>query len=824
MIDDSIISTRTDAIFHLVCTCTATTVLNMGKKNTKKDVEKKLALAARKEAKQEKSARKRLAKEQGVSLEEPDDELDQVLQAYKSQDKAAAVAIGEGDKPILGPIETPFPLPRANATFCDIEGEKRDYFYLFGGEYFDGVTNIFLDDLLRYEALRKEWKQIITAPRPSPRCAHSCVSYKNCLYVFGGELETADQYHHYRDLWKFDASTLKWTEIAAKNSPSARSGHAAFVWKNYMILFGGFFEAVRDTKWYNDVSVFNLQTETWMDVPQSRLAAKPEPRSACNIASFGTDKVIIHGGFSKMKSVNSSSETKVHSDAWVLHLAPLLQQKPPTWERWMSSSKGISNSTPSGRAGTSSIGYKGRMLVFGGVVDSEQQHHKVDSVFYNSLMALDIERRKWFPLRVKEKTATSGGRRRRKQKEGNDGEDEKEQVENASEENGEDDSSTSDFDEEEMDPDAADEDRSAWDIDMLRHNMFAFVDGDGNIGKNIHQLVEESWCARYVFLNKFAFLIVYEKIEDDEKKDSDEPTIEAIIEEEKEESEGEEEKEEDEEEDEEKEEEKEEANNTKSGSDPMPQKEKSAINTAKITSSSVMTLNPETNVPEAVERSDPLPRINSSVVIAGHTLYLFGGILEVGDREVTLDDMWALDLRKRESWECIWPGTMHRQVWRGAIFDDDDSYLSTGKEDGSDDDDSMSDDEEGEDSGDASESKPKKSSKKNKKTGLRQEVARLNEKYNLDDENRTPVDKESLADFYSRTSKYWNGQAADALNDTNVELSNKELKREGFKLAQERYDELKPVLDRLAALSINSKQDEKCDSKKEKKSKKSSKR
>jgi N-acetylneuraminic acid mutarotase len=458
----------------------------MGKQKGKKDVEKKIALAQRKEAKQEKSVRKRLAKEQGVKLEDDEgDELDQVLQAYKSQDKAAAEAVGEGDKPLLEPIETSFPLPRANATLCDVEGEKRECFYLFGGEYFDGVTNIFLDDLLRYEASKREWKRIMTAPRPSPRCAHSCVSYKTYLYIFGGELESGDQYHHYRDLWKFDTNTLKWTEIAAKNPPSARSGHASFVWKQYMIVFGGFFEAVRDTKWYNDVCVFNLQTETWMDVPQSRLAAKPEPRSACNIASFGTDKVIIHGGFSKMKSVNSSSETKVHSDAWVLHLAPLLQQKPPTWERWLSSTKGFSNSTPSGRAGTSSISYKSRMLVFGGVVDAEQQHHKVDSVFYNSLMALDIERRKWFPLRVKEKATNSGGRRRRKPKTGDDGGEEEEQAENPSEETNQDDSSTSNFDEEEIDPDAVDDERSGWDIDMLRHNMFAFVDGEGNIGKTI---------------------------------------------------------------------------------------------------------------------------------------------------------------------------------------------------------------------------------------------------------------------------------------------------------------------------------------------------
>lgn len=769
-------------------------------KKAKKDVEKKLALAARKEAKQEKATRKRLAKEQGI-VEAPDDELDQVLQAYKSQDKAIAAAIGEGDKPLLEPIETTFPLPRANATLCDVDGDKRGYFYLFGGEYFDGLSNIFLDDLLRYEPAKKEWRQILTAPRPSPRCAHSCVSYKQCLYVFGGELESGEQYHHYRDLWKFDTNTMKWTEIAAKNPPSARSGHSAFVWKNYMIIFGGFFEALRETKWYNDICVFNLQTEQWMDVPQSRLAVKPEPRSACNIALFGTDKIIVQGGFAKMKSVNSSSETKVHSDAWILHLAPLLQQKPPTWERWISSSKGISNNNPNGRAGTSCASYKSRMLVFGGVVDSEQQNHKVDSVFYNALFALDIQRRKWFPLRVKERASNVGGsRRRRKAKE-----EEGEHDDVAVQASVQDESSSSNLSEDEED--VGEDEKSGWDLEMLRANMFAFVDGGGNI--------------------------VYEKIdEEEEAKDMDEVGTDTINTDfpNDEAEEKDEEKEEDEDE-EEKEVDREDIIKPK-GSRMMhrghgTKTNKTAMIAGKISSSSVMKLNLETNIPEAVERKDPLPRINASIIVVGHILYLYGGILEVGDREVTLDDMWALDLRKRENWECLWPGTMHKQVWRGAILDDDDSYISTGKDDGSDDDDddenSISDEDENDESAEV-ERKVKNSSKKNKKTGIRHDVASLNEDFKLDDENPTPMAGESLADFYTRSSKFWNGQAAAAVTGTDVELSQKELKREGFKLAQTRYDELKAVSDRLGEVSISSRDGDRSDQKKKEKSKKNSKR
>lgn len=68
-----------------------------------------------------------------------------------------------------------------------------------------------------------------------------------------------------------------------------------------------------------------------------------------------------------------------------------------------------------GRAGTSCISYKNRMLVFGGVVDQELHHHKVDSIFYNDLMAMDIDRRKWFPLRIKDKSGSEHGGNRQRQ-------------------------------------------------------------------------------------------------------------------------------------------------------------------------------------------------------------------------------------------------------------------------------------------------------------------------------------------------------------------------------------------------------------------------
>mmetsp|Transcript_24761 Transcript_24761/g.26628 ORF Transcript_24761/g.26628 Transcript_24761/m.26628 type:complete len:771 (-) Transcript_24761:979-3291(-) len=745
----------------------------MGKKGKKVDAEKKAALQLKKDAKQEKAARKQFSKQQRKNASTSTDgdsedvcasnQIDQVIHAYKSHDNKTSNI----EKPMIESLETEFPLPRANATLeygTDDMSKNKDHLYYFGGEYFDGIENCVLDELLRFDIQKREWKQIFTPdPKPSPRCAHSCIFYKASLYVFGGELASSDQYHHYRDLWKFDLRTLTWTEIKAKNPPSARSGMGVIVWKHYMVVIGGFFEALRETKWYNDVHVFNLQTETWMDIPQSRLVVKPEPRSACNVALYGVDKLVVHGGFSKVKKTNVTAETKTHTDSWILHLSPILQQKPPTWERWMSSTKSISSNSPNGRAGMSSLSYKNRMLVFGGVVDREEHHHKVESVFYNDLMVMDIERRKWFPLCVK-KTGDniSGGvsrNRRRRQKNDDDGEVgnnkgvKKKRIEELYKVDVDEDSSSSDLEEEyilEGDNNEVQK-NTGWDLSMLRSNMFAFVDGDGNV--------------------------VYERINDEEGK---------------------------EEEEEEKEEEKEEINQDREEETNshqvmfagIPSTNKVVNSHTKTTSSSVMALNETTSVPESVKRQDPLPRINATTAVYGNVMYMLGGILEIGDREITLDDMWALDLRKRDQWECLWQGTMYKQVWRGAVHDDDDSYISTGVEDESDEDDCISD--ENGDFDTVTELDPKQS----KRAGLRQEVTELNEKYSLDDQKRTPNNGESLADFYSRTSKYWNEVAAEQVSDMDSEITKKELKRQGFSFAKERYQELGPVLERLADLGM----------------------
>ena len=259
----------------------------MGKKDKKKkDPEKKAAIAAKKEAKAEKAALKRLKKElgkeaaTGTAQSKEEEDFDSILASYSQTNKNNQECTNPTVQPLTDPNH-PFPSTRANFsfTYAPTTGEM----YLFGGEYYNGLENVVYDDFYKFNPESRpiisnpetqanetldcsktttqnhnddepqkrlgEWKQIISPLTPPARCAHSSVYYNNSIYIFGGELATTSQFHHYRDFWRFDISTNTWEEVRFRGSvsstPSPRSGHRCVVWRHYMILFGGFYEALK---------------------------------------------------------------------------------------------------------------------------------------------------------------------------------------------------------------------------------------------------------------------------------------------------------------------------------------------------------------------------------------------------------------------------------------------------------------------------------------------------------------------------------------------------------------------------------------------------
>lgn len=50
---------------------------------------------------------------------------------------------------------------------------------------------------------------------------------------------------------------------------------------------------------------------------------------------------------------------------------------------------------------------------------------------------------------------------------------------------------------------------------------------------------------------------------------------------------------------------------------------------------------------------EPCPRSNAMLAVKHGLLYVYGGMFEAGDRQVTLSDLYCLDLHKMEEWKTL---------------------------------------------------------------------------------------------------------------------------------------------------------------------------
>ncbi|KAK0465820.1 galactose oxidase [Armillaria novae-zelandiae] len=196
----------------------------------------------------------------------------------------------------------------------------------------------------------------------------------------------------------------------------------------------------------------------------------------------------------------------------------------------------------------------------------------------------------------------------------------------------------------------------------------------------------------------------------------------------------------------------------------------------------------------------PLPRYNAMLAVLRNTLYLYGGIFERGSREYTLDDFYSLQLDKMDRYVCLKES--------GVVITEGDDESSSGSDDDDDEDDNEDEEVEetiiGEDETATLDEEPDEIATLKKieavpvtnaeKDALRAQattfmgVARDNTR-SAEDVISTPLPGETLAMFYSRSREYWT-QKAHAASDNR----GKQLRRDGFGLAKERYAEYKPIL------------------------------
>ena len=394
-------------------------------KDKKKASGGKAAAKAAKAVKQEKKAGKKdkklASKTQELDSDAEDVDLDAILAQYaKEQEQHHAIT----------EIAAEPPSARTSCTLLANPANENEVF-LFGGEYFNGATAKFFNDLMIYNIKQDAWKQVTSPNSPLPRSGHAWCRAANTkdIYLFGGEFSSPKQgtFYHYNDFWKLDPTNREWTRMEGKSktaAPPARSGHRMVSFKQYIILWGGFQDTSATTKYLNDLWIYDCVNFSWHTPKLQAARAIPDARSSFTFLPHDQGAV-IYGGYSRVKTQAGGKQQqqqgkgkkgggggpasrmvlkpKVHDDTWFLRITPPPADQPSTtlptvsWEK----RKKPANAPNPPRAGATMAYHKGRGVMFGGVHDVEESEEGIDSEFFNQLFIWNVERNRFMPLTLR---------------------------------------------------------------------------------------------------------------------------------------------------------------------------------------------------------------------------------------------------------------------------------------------------------------------------------------------------------------------------------------------------------------------------------------
>jgi hypothetical protein len=189
------------------------------------------------------------------------------------------------------------------------------------------------------------------------------------------------------------------------------------------------------------------------------------------------------------------------------------------------------------------------------------------------------------------------------------------------------------------------------------------------------------------------------------------------------------------------------------------------------------------------------------LAVLKNTLYIYGGIFERGSREYTLDDFYSIQLDKLERYTCLkHSGIVIPAEGDESSSDEDDEGAESDEDGDSDNETQVGEDEAGfnlkkiDDSHDDEEADEPVDVQHNEVRaqamafmGVSKDTVR-----SAEDVISTPEPGETLAVFYARSREYWT-QKAHGVSDHR----GKQLRRDGFSFAEERYAEYKPILEEV---------------------------
>ncbi|XP_043930218.1 kelch domain-containing protein 1 isoform X2 [Protopterus annectens] len=257
--------------------------------------------------------------------------------------------------------------------------------YIFGGYDDDGYSNQLYCVNLTTRRNTYTWKKIknFKGQPPTPRDKLACWVYKERIIYFGGygsrsHKELGDCFDVHDATWEgqtfwgwnndvcvFDISTDTWLESATKGvPPQPRAAHACAVVGNKGFVFGG---RVKQTR-MNDVHYFDLNTMTWNGEIHTN-GEKPCGRSWHTFTPTTNVQIFLYGGL--------SADGEPLSDGWIFctkrnewkQLKHLPRNIPRLWH-------------------TACVGNESEVMIFGG---SKEDLHFLDTGHCNDLLTIQTQ-------------------------------------------------------------------------------------------------------------------------------------------------------------------------------------------------------------------------------------------------------------------------------------------------------------------------------------------------------------------------------------------------------------------------------------------------
>ncbi|KAL1138043.1 hypothetical protein AAG570_009738 [Ranatra chinensis] len=184
--------------------------------------------------------------------------------------------------------EGKFPSSRSKHSVTLLGG----HLYLLAGRN----GNIPLKDLWRYSLSNGVWELLEpTGERPPCLQEHTAVAYKDCIYVFGGELGFSAG--NEAPLWVYNVTNNSWRKVRGCKGatvPKGRRGHTAVVHRAAMLIYGGY----RDLRGSsNELWAFHFDTESWHLISAGRNC--PPARHKHGMV-LHDDSIWIYGGMTDL--------------------------------------------------------------------------------------------------------------------------------------------------------------------------------------------------------------------------------------------------------------------------------------------------------------------------------------------------------------------------------------------------------------------------------------------------------------------------------------------------------------------------------------------